>query len=254
MKKIFFVSFIICGLNLFSQDQGSVDRGERVYKNICSSCHGALGNGNGPVASGISTKPRDFTKGIFKFRSTESGKLPTDQDLYKTISRGIKSTAMPAFNGLSETDRWSVVKYVKTFSPRFNDQNEFPLVVEKIENRILPSPESIEKGKILYAQMQCGQCHGSAGRGDGPSAVGQTDVWENPVQPRDLTSAHESKLAKDQTDIFRIFTTGLDGTPMPSYKDAIVEADRWHLANYVYELRKSENFAGDVLIPETPNN
>ena len=253
MKNIFLIGlFVIFSATIFSQSnaENSSARGKRIYNNLCSSCHGVLGDGNGPVASTVSTKPRDFTSGTFKFRSTESGKLPTDQDLYKTISRGIKSTIMPAFSGLEENDRWEIVKYLKTFSPRFSDVGELPLEELKIENRILTSPESVSKGKLIYAQMKCGMCHGDKGDGNGPSSTGMVDVWENPVQPRDLISAHESKTAKDQIDIYRIFTTGLDGTPMPSYKDAMNDADRWHLANYVFELRRNENFYGDVVIPE----
>ena len=38
------------------------------------------------------------------------------------------------------------------------------------------------------------------------------------------------------TDIFRTVSTGLNGTPMPSYRDAFPDADRWALSYYILSL------------------
>lgn len=91
-------------------------------------------------------------------------------------------------------------------------------------------------------KMQCGKCHGESGRGDGPAAGTMTDVWGQPILPRDLTKPHHSKIATNVIDIYRIFTTGMDGTPMPSYMDVLSDEERWHLANYVLSLQRNDEY------------
>ncbi len=72
-----------------------IDRGEIVYTQNCVGCHGVKGDGNGPSAAFLtSQRPRNFTFGVFKFKHTD-GPLPTDADLLRTITRGVRGTAMP---------------------------------------------------------------------------------------------------------------------------------------------------------------
>ncbi|MDC4225893.1 MAG: c-type cytochrome [Candidatus Manganitrophus sp.] len=81
--------------------------GKRVYARRCVGCHGEKGDGNGPSARFFVPKPRDFTRGIFKFRSTggEENTLPLDADLYRTVTHGLWGTAMPAWYEISELER-----------------------------------------------------------------------------------------------------------------------------------------------------
>ena len=99
--------------------QAAPTAGEKIYLESCAACHGQRGDGNGPEAGRLKTKPRDFTSGIYKFRSTPSGSLPVDEDIYRSISQGVRTTSMLAQLHLSETERWAVTEYLKTFSPRF---------------------------------------------------------------------------------------------------------------------------------------
>src|SRR3990172_7977733 len=69
-------------------------RGRAVYEANCAVCHGERGDGAGHAAHMLSVQPRDFTRGLFKFRSTPSGVLPTDEDLLATVTRGLRWTAM----------------------------------------------------------------------------------------------------------------------------------------------------------------
>ena len=91
-----------------------VEQGKQIYFKRCSFCHGLMGDGNGPAADFMDPRPRDFTLGTFKFRTTQSGELPRDEDLFRTVSRGLSGTGMQAFDGdliksgLSEQDRWAV--------------------------------------------------------------------------------------------------------------------------------------------------
>jgi mono/diheme cytochrome c family protein len=92
--------------------------GARLYNGHCAVCHGAKGDGNGPRVTELSPQPRDFTKGVYEFRSTPSGALPTDEDIWKVISNGLHGTAMVPWIGLSENERWALVAYVE--SKEFN--------------------------------------------------------------------------------------------------------------------------------------
>jgi cytochrome c553 len=68
------------------------------YRRYCVGCHGDLGDGNGENAPWLDPKPRDFTLGIFKCRSTPTGTLPADQDLYDTIGRGLGQAFLSALS------------------------------------------------------------------------------------------------------------------------------------------------------------
>ena len=69
-------------------------RGKAVYERRCVGCHGPNGDGNGPMATFLDPRPRDFRLGAFKFRTTPSGSLPTDGDLYRTLTRGLRFKAV----------------------------------------------------------------------------------------------------------------------------------------------------------------
>jgi len=105
--RLLFVFFLILGLlylanellrtdNPIARAEQKLKLGERVYRENCTACHGEKGDGKGPQADRLKTKPRDFTGGIYKFRSTPSGSLPLDSDLARTITRGVRGTAMLA--------------------------------------------------------------------------------------------------------------------------------------------------------------
>ena len=86
--------------------------GKRVYEKQCAACHGLDGRGEGEAAYLLYPKPRDFTAGKFEMVSTWE-RVPTDEDLFMTISRGMPGSAMPSWGHLSEEERWGLVHYVK---------------------------------------------------------------------------------------------------------------------------------------------
>src|SRR5437879_4118104 len=63
--------------------------GQAVYDQHCAACHGVKGEGNGPAAVWVYPKPRNFTSGLFKIKSTPPGALPSDDDLFQTVTRGM---------------------------------------------------------------------------------------------------------------------------------------------------------------------
>ena len=86
------------------------------YRRYCVSCHGELGDGNGEkLFPGVDPKPRDFQLGVFKCRSTPTGTLPTDEDLFDTIARGLDRSNMPQWSTFTKQERADLVAWVKHF-------------------------------------------------------------------------------------------------------------------------------------------
>lgn len=218
----------------------AVMRGQTVYKKQCTPCHGTLGDGNGFLAAGFDVKPRDFRQGKYKFRSTKTGELPTMEDLEHIIRVGVPNTTMPAWGQfLSKDEIHDVARYVVTFSEKFTEAWKDSAKPEMLS--VPQPPENLmalaSRGKELFGQAQCAQCHGELGNGDGPSATGMTDDWSNPIQPTDLTYKWLFKNGYGPRDIYRTFNGALNGTPMPSYFDIFdKDQDRWALVSYILSL------------------
>lgn len=209
------------------------EHGRQVYAEHCVGCHGVRGDGAGLAATFLLPLPRDFTAAVFKFRSTPSGSLPTDGDLYRTITRGVRWTAMPTWHEVPDMHRLAVVAYLKTLSPRWREEQGEPPVTLPAPPRATPA--LMERGRALYAQAKCAECHGEDGRGDGPSASQLRDDLERPIRPTDLTRG-QLKGGGSVADVYRTLTTGLDGTPMPSFADSMSDEERWAIAYHVLAL------------------
>src|SRR5205823_628052 len=208
------------------------ERGREVYMAHCVGCHGTRGDGAGRAATFLSPLPRDFTAAVFKFRSTPSGSLPTDGDLFRTVTRGVRWTAMPTWHELPDKDRLAVVAFVKTFSTRWKEEKPEPPLVASPPSA---SAELVSQGRELYGRAKCWECHGESGRGDGPSAAHLKDDLDRPIRPTDFTRG-QLKGGAHAVDVFRTMTNGLDGTPMPSFADTMSDAERWAISYFVLSL------------------
>ena len=207
-----------------------------AYDTSCASCHGTDGRGHGPAADALNPKPRDFTSGTYKFRSTASGSLPTDDDLYRTIENGLPATSMPGFKGiLSEAQMRALVVYVKQFSPRFATEQPSPVPASR---PVATSPDSIDKGRAAYESLACGACHGEAGTGADAVAGGLKDDWGNDVYAPHLSEPWTFRGGRTAADVYLRLKTGINGTPMPSFADTAKDEDLWHVANYVVSLAR----------------
>lgn len=89
-----------------------------LYRRHCAHCHGITGDGAGPTATFLNPYPRDYRRGLFKFKSTERAARPTSDDLQRILTDGIPGTAMPSFRLLPTDERESLVEYVKYLSMR----------------------------------------------------------------------------------------------------------------------------------------
>lgn len=224
-----------------------VEKGRVTYMKRCSFCHGLLGDGNGPAAEFMDPRPRDFTLGTFKFRTTQSGELPTDNDIFRTVSRGLQGTGMQAFdsdiikNGLTEEERWQVISYIKTFAQEFEDEELDPINRGKLVS--LPANKApfdeaiVKKGQEIFIKAKCWECHGKQGRGNGQKAFDRKDDWGFPIRIRNVTHPWKIKGGSKVEDIYMRFSTGINGTPMPSFGKALSDEDRWALANFIKSLQ-----------------
>src|SRR5215470_18389622 len=217
---------------------GHARDGKTDYRRYCAGCHGDAGDGNGENAQWLDPKPRDFSIATFKCRSTPTGTLPTDEDLYNTIKRGVTNSQMPIWNTFTDQQRADLVAYIKTFSPRF--EKEKPGDPIKVPAEPAVTIESISHGKALFTKMECWKCHGPQGKGDGPSASTLTDSKDQPIRPYNFADgANDSRFKCGSTneDVYRIFMTGVDGTPMPSFADNIQPNDAWDLVHFLRTLQ-----------------
>ena len=209
--------------------------GRTLYLKYCSQCHGEKGDGEGYAALHLRPKPRNFTSGKFKIRTTPNGALPTHQDLVNVIRRGMPYTSMPAWPSLSDDEVSDLAYFVTTFSPDFANPERVPQPVS-LPSAPRSTKDSVEAGKKLYEETGCVRCHGTLGRGDGPSAPTLMDDWGNPIRPADLAQSWTFRGGSSREDIFRTMSTGLNGTPMPSFADALKPEQRWAITDFIVSL------------------
>jgi len=227
---------ILTSLTLIGQDHP----GEPVYIKYCAQCHGDEGDGQGYAHDFVLPRPRDFTTGVFKFRSTENGYLPTVEDLTRVVREGIHGTSMPAFAHIGEQEIKDVVDYIQVFWQDRREQDEedgyWPPKVVPIGKPPQVTADMLATGREVYLNNGCADCHGAEGRADGPSSPTLEDDYGVPIKPANLTASWRFRGGGTMEDIYRAFSTGLSGTPMPTYLDTMTEAQRWAMTAFVHEM------------------
>lgn len=204
--------------------------GAELFGVYCANCHGKQGKGDGPRAAALQPPPRDFTSGLFKFRSTPSGSLPTRDDLFHTLSGGLRGTAMMPFADLAEIERWALVEQVLVLAAAQQGDAAATLTLPSAAGRA-------EEGKALYVKLECASCHGERGRGDGPSAAALEDWRGRPLPPPDFAT-RPFKRGQSADDVYLTLATGLDGTAMPAYGEAATPTELRDLAAWVLSLKQ----------------
>ena len=251
-------------------------QGRDLYLQRCSVCHGEEGLGDGVAAELTYPKPRDFSLGLFKYKTTPGALPPSDRDIFNTIKSGLSGTAMPGWESLlSDSQIESLIPVIKGFDIAFTwppedaededfddegryTKTDFISITEQepIAGLVDYTPESIARGKEVF-EKACHECHGNSARGNITSGKKLEDDWGFRIWPRDLTKpwtyrvseVSDSDTEKSRTQtiqrIYQRLSIGITGTPMPAHReteegneDPISLPDRWHVANYVYSLRE----------------
>ncbi len=221
---------------------GDAEKGETVYIKRCLQCHGDEGDGLGPAAERLNPPPRDFTLGLYKIKSSAfDADLPNDEDLFRMVRDGMPGTAMPGWSDLlSEQEIRDVIAYIKSFA----ELEGTPEGQVDYGTRVQTSPESIAAGdKLFHADDRCSECHGETGKGDAIKKL-KNDNGER-TWPRNLTKPWTFRASNDPKDIFARISAGIPTTQMPSFADPksskkLSIEERWHVANYVAALAKTE--------------
>ncbi|MES2595619.1 MAG: cytochrome c [Verrucomicrobiota bacterium] len=211
-----------------------------IFEQNCLICHGVRGDGKGEMAATLVPQPRSFREGMFKFRTTPFGTLPTDDDLRHTIKHGLTGTAMGDFSKLGDRDITLVMEYVKTFSRRWRKAENFAEPMELstrpawFEDATQTSAHAAT-GKALY-QLNCLACHGSEADGKGPVGSALQDIWGQASRPSDLRQPH-LRCGDRPEDVYRVLATGMNGTPMVSFETVLKPEQRWDIIAYLSTLK-----------------
>jgi mono/diheme cytochrome c family protein len=239
----------------------SLEAGRKVYDLHCAACHGPKGDGSGAASVWLFPRPRNFSAGLFKIKSTPGTALPTDDDLFNTVTRGMPGSSMPSFTYLSETERRSAVAYVKYLTAftdasgkrinRFQEAAKNGQLAEPIQ--VPPEPpvtvQSLVQGGRLFAKLNCVMCHGETGAGDGPNAPTLKDTQGLYLPPRDFNTG-AFRGGYTGCDLFTRIAVGLAGTPMVAFDNKVMtDQERWSLVHYIQSLRRRDIEINDYLAP-----
>lgn len=238
-----FALLIVAVRPSFSAD---TERGKDIYARYCWWCHGESGEGNGPAADFLNPQPRDFTYGLYKWKSTPFDELtPGHRDFLAMLGgdairgkegwSGLKGTAMPGWKGVLKDGAINdVIAYIKSLAELGVPELAPVDLSGQIKNTIV----SIKRGSKLFAD-NCSECHGKEGRGDGTKRL--KDDFGIRTWPRDLTKPWTFRGGSTAEDIYTRITVGILGTQMPSFDDPeskkrLSAKERWDIANYVTTL------------------
>lgn len=235
---------------------GDAGKGKEIYDKRCWWCHGEQGAGDGPAAESLNPPPRDFTSGVYKWKTTPFDEMaPTNDDFAKMIKggmthnsiagwTGMNGTSMPGWaDMLSDNDVSDLTAYIMKFAELGQPQKK-PVNASKGPSA---SKESLERGKKIF-QDRCSECHGEEGRGDGAKKLKDDSGFR--TWPRNLSKGWTFRVSNDPKDIYARVTVGIPGTQMPSFADPantkkLTDDERWDVANYVSSLDAPHKKPGD---------
>ena len=203
------VSFVlsVSSLMVAYAEPSKVTKGEEIYRDYCSVCHGDRGDGMTRVRRGLNPPPRDFTTKLAK------AELSAER-MVNSVTHGRPGTAMMSFaTRLSSDEIATVVAYIR---------DNF-MVVESValDERM----QTYELGKNVYVS-NCAVCHGDDGNG-----AMWTKTSLNPP-PRDFTTLQ----AMDELSRERMVTSvthGRPGTAMMSFAKNLSEQDIHAVVDYI---------------------
>lgn len=90
--------------NPFKNDAEATKKGKKLFRQMCVTCHGVKGKGDGIAGTSLKPKPADFT--------SEEIQAETDGAIFWKITEG--RAPMAAYQMLSDEQRWQLVNYIRT--------------------------------------------------------------------------------------------------------------------------------------------
>lgn len=233
-----------------------IARGQALFRTQCAICHGENGDGAGKFAYLMSPRPRNFKAGKFKLTTTEN-LIPSDEDLMRTITRGMPGSAMPPWGHLPVADLEALVAYVRVIHTEavraeldaevrggdLNTAEYDDALASRTEPGtpiVIPPEPPIDdlrwfNGRRIYLEA-CASCHGPDGH-PLPEAV-KFDDEGFPDPPRSFVNGI-FKGGMDGPAIYCRIVKGMKGTPMPAYEGNYSTDELWDLIHYVQSLARS---------------
>jgi mono/diheme cytochrome c family protein len=205
-----------------------------LYARHCVVCHGVAGRGDGPAAGLLWPRPRDFTTGRYKLRSTEAGTLPSASDVARTISRGLPGTSMAGYRELlSSDDIARVARFVLALAPAGARAGRVIALPPAPDD----TPGARRRGAAAYTRLGCPTCHGAEGR-PGPWRP-EREGPGGPTPPADLSAPWTFRGGDEPAAVAMRILTGLDGSAMPGYAAVMDPREAWEIAYHVRALGRA---------------
>lgn len=231
-------------------------RGKELFSRQCAVCHGDVGDGAGKFAYLMNPRPRNLQQGNFKLATTQN-QVPSDEDLIRTISRGMPGSAMPPWGHLPISDLQALSAFVRDIRTKAVRENAQAMVgkgemetqgVEAfVTSRVQPGaplvvpPEPVQddirwfNGRRLYLEG-CASCHGADGQPVADAVKFDSEGY--PVPPRSFVSGI-FKGGSEGHQLYVRIVKGLKGTPMPASEGNYTNDDVWDLIHYVQSLSRA---------------
>ena len=233
-----------------------VQRGDVLFQQQCTVCHGEKGDGQGVFAYLMNPRPRNFLAGKFKLTTTEN-QVPTDGDLLRTLRRGMPGSAMPPWDHLSQSDLDALVTYIRHINLEATKSEVTRSVAEGlydeetgtaiIAQRTVPGPairvppepvfDDLRwfNGRRIYLQA-CASCHGLDGHPVAEAVKFDEEGYPDP--PRSFVNGI-FKGGMEGHQLYARILKGMRGTPMPAYEGSYADDETWDLIHYVQSLARA---------------
>jgi mono/diheme cytochrome c family protein len=237
-----------------------LDQGRELYVQNCYACHGMAGDGNGPASRYYRPPPRDLTKGLYKFGGVVDG-LPHDDDFSRILDRGLAGTPMLAWD-IPDAELHTIIQYVKSLSRAWQEAEDLGTQIPvDTDTWRTKEREAVARGKQIYHGLAtCQQCH--------PAYATKQEMYEASMEVRKIpitefrAQPYQSETKESQyeaggkkmlimppdflfnevrsgvavKDLYRIISSGIPGTAMPTWYGALPASDVWAMAYYVQSL------------------
>lgn len=234
-----------------------LEKGRETYATYCVGCHGEAGDGAGPAARFLDPKPRDFRLGLIKFAGVESGQLPYDEDYERVIREGLHGSSMPAWRFMPEDDVQAVTQYIKTFAADvFANDTPHARIFATEDPWVGREDKAVAEGAVVYhALARCNNCHPSyltrqeihdvskekfgygisSFREDMYAGAVSENDWGHEIIAPDFLD-YELRNGAEPDALYRVITSGVGGTAMPTWRGALPEENLWSLVHYIRSL------------------
>lgn len=224
------------------QFAGVYDAGKDLYTRNCISCHGCSGNGQGPYARMVVTRPANLHERLVNYPK------PDAPFHFWRVSEGVPGTAMPPWGlSLSDDEIWKIATYemsfrdgsIRTVSGDDSDAEAMKFSQETgIGPGIAGNRDQYEKGKELYG-LYCQQCHGADGEGDGSASILSDGGYISPEPAKFPETGMDFEQYGQY--VWKV-KEGVETTNMPAWKYALSEEEMYQLIFYIQGFSTPEDY------------